>query len=164
MSTRIDEYDHAPEMQGTLIYETDWYLLEIPAATHAALLPLLDATGAAYKPSARPHISVIKDEAPSRSKADWGSAFVGEVVTVKYNPVLRAENGLHFWIDCYSPRLCEVREHFGLTTLKRQDGVYLVNFHMTLGRRKQAVSATPRPQLRLSPQSHIDPETGMQHL
>jgi hypothetical protein len=57
-----------------------------------------------------------------------------------------------------------MREHFGLVTLKRSDGAYLVNFHLTIGRRKKAVAAELRPQLRLCPQSHIDVETGMQHL
>jgi hypothetical protein len=39
-----------------------------------------------------------------------------------------------------------------------------VNFHLTVGRRKKAVAAHKRPQRRLSPQSHIDAGTGMQHL
>jgi hypothetical protein len=91
-------------------------------------------------------------------------AFVGEVVKFRYCPAPRGENGLHFWVDCHSPRLCEMREHFGLVTLKRSDGAYLVNFHLTVGRRKKSVEAHPRPQLRLCPQSHIDAETGMQHL
>jgi hypothetical protein len=164
MSTRLEEYNHAPECEGTIVYKPDWYLLKMPKTFHATLLPLLDATGDPFTPSDWPHISVMKDEAPSRNKGDWGAAFVGEQVTVKYNPVIRAENGLHFWIDCYSSRLCEMREYFGLVTLKRQDGTYLVNFHMTLGKRTQPIEARLRPQLRLCPQSHIDVETGMQHL
>ncbi len=106
----------------------------------------------------------MKGEAPCRNTADWGLAFVGESVVVRYAPVPRDENGMHFWVDCYSPRLCQMREHFGLATLKRPDGVYLVNFHLTIGRRKRPIAARPRPHLRLSPQSHIDLETGMQHL
>ena len=35
-----------------------------------------------------------------------------------------------------------------------------VNFHLTVGRRKKAVDGHRRPQLRLSPQSHIDAGTG----
>jgi hypothetical protein len=164
MSTKLEEYDHAPEIEGTMVYRPDWYLLEMPKDFHAILVPLLEATGEAFKPAAWPHISVMKGEAPCRNQADWGSAFVGETVRVRYNPVINRENGLHFWIDCYSPRLCEMREHFGLPTLKRQDGTYLVNFHMTIARRKKTIAAHLRPQLRLSPQSHIDVETGMQHL
>lgn len=164
MSTRLEEYDRAPERDGVVVYERDWYLLHMPADFHAELVRLLEATGAVFKPAARPHISVMKDEVPSLNKADWGIAFVGETVRVRYNPVIRAENGLHFWIDCYSPRLCAMREHFGLPTLKREDGIYLVNFRLTIGRRKTAVAPQPRPQLRLTPQSHIDPDTGMQHL
>lgn len=162
MSTKLEQYDGAPEGEGVMVYRSDWYLLEVPATF---LTPLLSPLATeAFKPSASPHISVIKDEAPNRNRQDWGTAFVGETVRFKYNPTINGENGLHFWIDCYSPRLCEIREHFGLPTLKRQDGVYLVNFHMTIGKRKQAVAPQLRPQLRLSPQSHIDVETGMQHL
>lgn len=164
MSTRLEEYQAAPELQGQVIYEPDWYLLSIPGDGFGTLLPLLDALGATYRPAGRPHISIMKDEAPCRNKADWGTAFVGEVVTFRYFPAVRGDNGLHLWVDCYSPRLCEMREHFGLVALKRGDGVFLVNFHLTLGRRKQAIGAQQRPQLRLCPQSHIDVETGMQHL
>jgi hypothetical protein len=164
MSTRREEYDAVPEVEGTVVFEQGWYLLVIPSEVQAALLRKLEDTGEALKPSARPHISVMKDEAPCRNQADWGTAFVGERVKVKCHHAVRGENGLHFWVDCYSPRLCQMREHFGLPTLKRPDGTYLVNFHLTVARRKQAVEPQPRPQYRLTPQSHIDPETGMQHL
>ncbi len=164
MSTRLEEYDDAPWAEGQVLYEPDWYLLSIPADTHPALLCLVEATGVPFKPAARPHISVIKDEAPCRNKADWGVLFAGETVRFRYYPVLRGENGLHFWVDCHSSRLCEMREHFGLVTLKRGDGAYLVNFHLTVGRRKKAIQPQLRPQLRLCPQSHIDVATGMQHL
>jgi hypothetical protein len=164
MSARLEEYEAAPELQGQVIYEPDWYLLSVPAEGHATLLRLLDPLGIEFKPATRPHISIMKDEAPCRNRADWGVLFVGERVRFRYCPVLRGENGLHFWVDCHSPRMCEMREHFGLVTLKRGDGAYLVNFHLTIGRRKKSVEARPRPQLRLCPQSHIDVETGMQHL
>lgn len=164
MSTPLEAYVGAPELTGEVGYETDWYLLRVSAEDHAALIGLLDPLGVAYKPAARPHVSIIKDEAPCRNRADWGAAFVGERVAFRYSPTVRGENGLHLWVDCYSPRLCAMREHFGLVTLRRDDGVYLVSFHLTIGRRKQALAARPRPQLRLCPQSHIDLETGMQHL
>lgn len=172
MSTRLEGYQGAPEGEGQIYYESDWYLLSIPTETHKALLPLLatseatsEATsGVSFKPITRPHISVMKNEAPCQNQADWGVAFVGETVRYQYNPVLRSENGLHIWLDCYSSRLCEMRSHFGLVTLMRDDGTYLVNFHLTLARRKQAIEPQPRPRLRLCPQSYIDAETGMQHL
>jgi hypothetical protein len=164
MSTRLEEYAGAPELEGRVIYEPDWYLLSVPAEGHSALLQLLEQLGVPFKPAARPHVSIMKNEAPCLNKTDWGAAFVGEVVRFRYSPVLRDENGLHFWVDCHSPRLCEMREHFGLVTLKRDDGAYLVNFHFTIGRRKKSVEPRPRRQLRLCPQSHIDAETGMQHL
>jgi hypothetical protein len=164
MSARLEAYEGAPELTGHVVYETDWYLLAVPAEAHAALVALLDPLGVAVKPAARPHISVMKDEAPCRNKPDWGTAFAGEPVTFRYSPIVRDENGLHLWVDCHSGRLCEMREHFGLATLRRDDGAYLVNFHLTVGRRKKAVPRRHRPQLRLTPQSHIDAETGMQHL
>lgn len=164
MSTPLKAYENAPHLEGQIIYEPDWYLLRIHDEGYVTLRGLLDPLGGGFKPVMRPHVSIIKDEAPCRNKADWGMAFVGEVVTFRYCPVVRGENGLHFWVDCYSPRLCQMREHFGLVTLKRSDGIYLVNFHLTIGRRQQPVEAQPRPHLRLCPQSHIDLETGMQHL
>jgi hypothetical protein len=164
VSARLDQYEGAPQLEGQVIYEPDWYLLDVPADGHARILALLDPLGVPVKPSARPHISIMKGEAPCRNAADWGTAFVGERVTFRYHPMVRDENGLHLWVDCYSSRLCEMRQHFGLVTLTRGDGVHLVNFHLTVGRRKKAVENRSRPQLRLSPQSHIDVETGMQHL
>ena len=165
MATNLEAYDQAGiELEGHIIYEPNWYLLSIASETYASLFPLAEAATIPFKPTTRPHISVIKGEAASRNQADWGQAFVGERVKFRYVPTLQAENGLHLWIDCHSPRLCAIREHFGLPTLRRSDGAYLVNFHLTIGRRKKAVAAQLRPQLRLSPQSHIDLETDMQHL
>lgn len=164
MSTQLSQYDHAPQVQGTIIYEKDWYLLEISKEFHATLAEQLEAQGEVFKPNKRPHISVMKKEAPSQNKNDWGIAFIDEQVSFQYNATISKENGLHFWIDCYSPRLCQMREHFGLPTLKKEGDIYLVNFHMTIGRRKKAQPPVLRPQYRLSPQSHIDVETGMQHL
>lgn len=163
MSTRLEDYKGAPEAEGTILYEPDWYLLILSPEVHASLLALLDGVDFPYKAVPRPHVSVIKEEGPGRNKADWGVAFVGERVSFRYRPYVHGDNGLHLWVDCYSPRLCELREHFGLTTLKR-DGIYLVNFHSTVARRKKPIEARIRPQIRLFPQSHIDAETGMQHL
>lgn len=164
MSTRLEEYEGAPELEGQIIYEPDWYLLSVPAAAHATLALLWDPLGVRFKPTSRPHVSVMKGECPCQNQLDWGVSFVGEVVRIRYCPVVRNDNGLHYWVDCHSARLCQMREHFGLVTLKRGDGSYLVNFHLTIGRRHKSVAGHTRPQLRLCPQSHIDVETGMQHL
>jgi hypothetical protein len=163
MSTRLEDYAGGPQYRGTVRYEPGWYLLSVPAEVHASLETLIGPE-TVFKPAARPHISIMKGEAPSRNAEEWGTAFAGEEVTFRVAPVVKDENGLHLWVDCHSERLCELREHFGLPTLRREDGVYLVNFHLTIGRRKTAVEARKRPQLRLSPQSHIDAGTGMQHL
>ncbi|OJJ17043.1 hypothetical protein BKI52_30475 [marine bacterium AO1-C] len=169
MSTTLEQFAGAPQIKGIIAYNKNWYLLQVPATFHQMLVEQLENEGEIFKPNAHPHISVIKNEAPSRNQADWGTAFIGEEVSFQYNTVIKKENGLHFWIDCYSPRLCEMREHFGLTTLKKEGdekngSIYMVNFHMTIGRRKKPTKAQLRPQYRLSPQSHIDVETGMQHL
>src|SRR5438270_872096 len=82
-----------------------------------------------------PHISVIYDEKPCLYVADWdGKRFDGKNIPFQVNTsAARDDNGLHVWFDCYSPRLCAIREHFGLTVLKRDD-VYRVNFHLTVGK------------------------------
>lgn len=165
MSVRLELYDGVPELSGRVVYESNWYLLLVPDSAYMPLLQLLDPLEMPYKPAARPHVLIAKREAPCRNQADWGGAFVGDVVAVRYVSALQDLKGMHFWIDdCYSPRLCEIREYFGLTTLRRGDGVYLVNFHLTLGRRNQPIEPRPRAQLRLSPRSHADVEIGMQHL
>src|SRR5262245_54214150 len=124
MSTRWEEYDSAPEVEGAVLYEPGWYLLEMPGAFQELLVQELRRAGELFKPVRRPHVSVMKNEAPSQNQGDWGVVFVGERVKVKCGSVIRKENGLHYWIDCYSPRLCAMREHFGLPTLRRPDGVY----------------------------------------
>jgi hypothetical protein len=164
MSTRLEQYEGAAELAGQVVFEREWYLLTIPADAHATLLALLDPLNVDHEPAARPHISIMKREAPSLNRTDWGVAFVGELVTFRYHGVVRDENGLHLWVDCHSRRLCQMREHFGLVTLKREDGTYLVNFHLTVALRTTATAPRRRPHLRLVPQSHIDVETGMQHL
>src|SRR5262249_8735020 len=52
MSTRLEEYEGAPEVEGNVLYEPDWYLREIPGAFHAPLARSLQAEGEAFKPSA----------------------------------------------------------------------------------------------------------------
>ena len=164
MSTRLEEYENAPEVTGTIVYSKDWYLLTLPKTFHDMLVEMVNRTGEDFTPNQNPHISVMKNEAPSQNKADWGVLFVGDTVSVKYSMTIRNDNGFHFWIDCYSPILCQMREHFALPTLKTSSGIYLVNFHTTIGKRKNPVQPNLREQYRLTPQSHIDVETGMQHL
>lgn len=139
-----------------------WVLLQIP---QDVLETLLKSVKQAIVPTREPHISVIKDEKPCLHAADWDSkAFDGEKVKFQIDTrTAHDENSRHVWFDCYSPRLCAIREHFGLTVLKRDD-VYRANFHVTVG--KLAVPVTPhlRPQYRLSIRSHIDVETMMQHI
>lgn len=110
-------------------------------------------------------MSVIKGEVASRNPGAWGHIGVGRKVKFKFDQTIHYENGRHVWINIYSEDLCKLREHFGLVTLRRaKDDVYLVNFHMTLGKLKTHEPPKLREQYRLCPQSHIDVETGMQHL
>lgn len=164
MSTRLEEYRDIAEITGTMTFQDEWYLLEIPSEVVDGFLDQLRQDVLEIEPSKNPHVSVIKNEAPSRKKKDWGQKFVGSTVPVRFYPTIRNDNGFHFWVDCYSPQLCLIREHFGLPTLKSQEGIFLVNFHMTIATRAYPVQATPRPRLHLTTQSHIDIETGMQHL
>ena len=164
MSTKLDEYANAPEMTGIMTYSKDWYLLKLPKDFHKMLIEKLSSKGEGFTPVHNPHISVMKNEAPSQNQSDWGVAFVGDEVTFQHSATIRNDNGFHFWVDCYSPVLCQMREHFALPTLKTGDGIYLVNFHTTIGKRETPIEPTLRAQYRLTPQSHIDVETGMQHL
>ncbi|GAA4260398.1 hypothetical protein GCM10022255_088890 [Dactylosporangium darangshiense] len=130
----LEEYVGAPELTGEVIYQPGWYLLAVPPEAHARLLTLLDPLGARHKPAGLPRASVTRNEAPNQSQEDSSTAFGGERVTVRYSTTVRDENGLRFRIDCHSERLCEIREHFGLVTLKRDNGWHPVNFHITYSR------------------------------
>jgi hypothetical protein len=85
MSTHLEEYQGAPELEGQVIYEPDWYLLSVGAEGHTTLLRLLDSLGVAFKPADKPHISIMKDEAPAeirpiggcRSSANWSRSATG---------------------------------------------------------------------------------------
>lgn len=164
MSTRLEYYGSALSTEGIVTFNRDWYLLTIPQSFQDAFLEALRVRGEQVVPSKNIHISIMKNESPSLNQREWGTKFVGEKVEFKYQVQLEKENGYHVWINCYSPRLCEMREYFGLPTLKTTDGIYRVNFHMTIGKLKIALPSNLRPQYRISKQSHIDVETLMQHL
>jgi len=162
MSPTVDDYKNAIECEATVTFKHDWCLAEMPEEVHQKLLHIAKQKGFDLNESSNPHISVMKTEAPNIHKKDWGKA-AGRKVKVKILPEVGCENGFHVWVNCYSPELCELREHFQLPTLKKDD-VWLVNFHMTIGTLKKPQEPSPRPQIRMSRQSHIDVESGMQHL
>ncbi len=161
-SPTIEDYQNAPQGMGQVKFEDDWYLLNIEQDEFAKILSTLEV-GEEVAVTNSSHISVIKNELPSLKTQKWGKAFVGERVTFFYIPEIDDQNGRHFWVNCYSSRLCEMREYFAVPTLKQND-VFRVNFHLTIGKRENPVPATLRPQLRISPFTHIDAETLMQHL
>lgn len=163
MATRLEDYAASPVFKGRIIYEPGWYLLDLPDEVHARFAPAIAALGFAIEPAKRPHISIVKDEAPSRRAKKFGKAFVNEIVAFRCDEQLQYENGRHVWIHCFSERLCELREYFSLPTLRRDDQ-YRVNFHSTLGRIKAPFQPELRAQLRITPATHIDLETLMQHI
>lgn len=118
-----------------------------------------------FTPTRRPHISIIKREAPSAYREQYGSLFVGEVVQFTYLPGLQTENGCHLWVACYSKRLCEIREFFAVPTLRdAESGTYKVVFHTTIAKLLDPLPPTRRPQWRLTPSTHIDATTLLQHV
>ncbi len=163
MSARLEDYEGALEIAGRVAFDRGWYLLRLDPALVAPLVAALSALDFATTPVPSPHVSILKDERPSTKQEKFGRAFVGELVSVRVCPALRHETGRHVWVDVHAPRLCELREHFGLPVLTR-DGVYRVNSHLTLARIDAPRAPTPRPQYRLTPRTHIDVETLMQHL
>lgn len=161
MSSRLSDYESSTEYNGTIKIEQNWMLLQVPESVHDDLVKAIPFQIERIK---RPHISVIKEEKPSINVVDWDlKKFNGESVSFKVSSKVNSENGLHVWFDCYSPRLCEIREFYGLPVLKK-DGLYLVNFHTTIGKLVTPTTKSLREQYRLSPRTHIDVETLMQHI
>lgn len=163
MSARRDDYESAPEVTGRIAFDEGWYLLRLGPEIFTLLGGALDTLDFPITRTESPHVSIIKEERPAKKEAKFGRAFVNELVTVRVHPVLRHHNGRHVWVDCASDRLCELRQYFALPTLVHE-GRFLVSFHITLARIDTPVTPTPRDEMRLTPSSHIDVETGMQHL
>ena len=69
------------------------------------------------------HVSVVKHEEPPNLEL-WGK--IDREVRFHYTNYIRSDNGLHAWLDCYSPELSEVRQELGLPAKEW--------FHMTIGR------------------------------
>lgn len=76
-----------------------------------------------------PHISVIRGEIPLKNKDDWGK-FQGESIDFQLIGDLYTRRGDRYWIWVDSPRLVEIRQHFGLPDQP------CTKFHMTIGRNK----------------------------
>jgi len=72
------------------------------------------------------HISVVKGEEPP-DKTLWGlSSMEGLELDFYYSHYVRAENGCHWWVDCYSQGLSSLRETMGLPPK--------LTYHLTIGR------------------------------
>jgi hypothetical protein len=63
-------------LKSVIIYDPDWYLLEVPAEFHSGLVETSRRVSEPYRVSSRPHISVMKDEAraATRRTGEWSSS------------------------------------------------------------------------------------------
>lgn len=85
----------------------------------------------------KPHISVVRNETPPRLDL-WG-AHEGELVAFLYDIDTQRDHQ-YWWLDCYSPRLDELRAELGFTPPKPfrplPEG-FLKRYHTTLGNMKE---------------------------
>lgn len=145
--------------KGKLKYEKDWCLVELDKDFLNQFQTPQD-----IKPTNRPHISVMKSESPSTNADKWGYKD-GDEITFTFDNKFEFENGRHLWINVQSDELCQLREFYGLPTLKDNPGdTYRVLYHITLGKLINPTTPNLRPQIRISPRTHIDPSTMMQHI
>ena len=163
MSTRLEDYQGSRTFKGRVQWDDDWCLLTLGNdfidTFREQVLDLEEQVTFV----SQPHISIIKSESPCRRIKQFGRAFLNEIVEFKVHDLLQYENGRHIWLHCFSERLCEIREYFNLPVF-RQDKQYRVNFHATLARFKEIRKASLRPQYRITPVTHVDVETLMQHI
>lgn len=75
------------------------------------------------------HISVVRHETPPLL-GSWES-YDGEEVRFDYDTTIHAD-GKYFWINAWSPRLCEIRTELGLPPYRSWRG----SFHITVGNMK----------------------------
>lgn len=62
MSSKIVDYANSSEIEGVVVCDKTWYLLEVPKDFHEQLLKQIQEP---IKPNKKPHISIAKNEAPS---------------------------------------------------------------------------------------------------
>lgn len=164
MSSVLSDYKSSSTFFGKLKIGKDWVLLNISNDTFQSIIKTIDLQSLSPKITQSPHISVIKNEKPSKNAEDWfEKRFDGEIIPFLINSLKLSHNGCHVWIDAYSSRLCEIREHFGLVALKKDD-LFRVNFHITIGKMNPYRIPMVRKVFRLSNATHIDEETLMQHI
>ncbi len=163
MATKLEDYKDAKTFKGRVRCEEDWYSLTLGPEFGDYFREAVQAVDSDVSFVEKPHISLIKSESPCRKIEKFGRAFVNEIVEFKIHELLQYENGRHIWVNCYSERLCEIREYFNLPVF-RQDKQFRVNFHSTLARLNTSREALQRPQYRITPATYIDVETLMQHI
>lgn len=163
MATKLDDYKDAKTFKGRVHCDDDWYLLSLGPDFGEYFRESVLAVETDVTFVGKPHISIIKSESPCRKIKQFGRAFVNEIVEFKVHELLQYENGRHIWVNCFSERLCEIREYFNLPVF-RQDKQFRVNFHSTLARLNKSRKPHLRAQYRITPVTHVDVETLMQHI
>jgi hypothetical protein len=123
--------------EGTLHYENNPYKMYLAADIELARFyrSLVPRTYVCQPQRYAAHLSVIREEMPLRLEA-WGK-YEGTTILFEYDPEIRY-NGVYWWLDCYSPRLCEIREELGLPALSELARPPSLKdcFHLTIGNSK----------------------------
>lgn len=70
-SPLVDDYRNAPRSTGQVQFENDWYLLTIEDDEFENLVSGLEMPGGILLTD-KPHISIIKNELPSKKTKKWG--------------------------------------------------------------------------------------------
>ena len=83
------------------------------------------------RPKYSAHISVVRNEIPVNLNA-W-AAYEGQAIEFEYEHQIYNDE-LYYWLNCYSPRLEEIRQELGLTSTRSPNGAH--RFHCTLGNLK----------------------------
>ncbi len=73
-----------------------------------------------------PHISAVKGHEP-QDQAAW-HALDGQPIEYWYSNIIRTDNGVHAWLDVFSPDLANLRQKLGVF-----DKIF---FQLTIGRLK----------------------------
>jgi len=115
---------------GRLEYLKDYAVVWINgdlARYYRALIPkYYQVQGTRYNP----HITVVRLDLEKPDKTNWGQ-FDGERIVVRYDAFIR-NSGVYWWIDCYAPRIGEIRKTLGLAEFR--DGYR--RYHLTIGNNK----------------------------
>lgn len=82
-----------------------------------------------------PHITVVRNEVPNKMER-WG-VFENKEIEFMYEPYIW-NNGIYWWLNCYSLFLETIRENLGLPLYSKYNSPPDLKhcFHMTIGNSK----------------------------